>query len=76
MGGMIRCIRNDYNLDKIENDIDKEDDFGDILEKDKNSDINDKETDENSHYADNFLKSTIPRRNPTKDSMIYNTIKT
>ena len=25
MGGMIRCIRNDYNLDKLENDINRTD---------------------------------------------------
>ena len=25
IGGMIRCIRNDYNLDKLENDINRTD---------------------------------------------------
>lgn len=64
MGGIIRCIKNDYNLDQLENEINKTDpDSGfdeilKIIKKNNNAyiDIDDKKTMENNHYADNFLE--------------------
>ena len=64
MGGIIRCIKNDYNLDQLENEINKTDpDSGfdeilKIIKKNNNAyiDIDDKKTLENNHYADNFLE--------------------
>ena len=71
MGGIIRCIRNDYNLDPLENHINKsepESGFDEILRiiKQKNNayiDIDDKKMLENNHYADNFLEKEDKRNN-------------
>ena len=32
IGGMIRCIRNDYDLDKVENEINRTDSIADFEE--------------------------------------------
>ena len=64
MGGIIRCIKNDYNLDQLENEINKTDpdsgfdEIWKIIKKNNNAyiDIDDKKTMENNHYADNFLE--------------------
>ena len=60
MGGIIRCIRNDYNLDEIENEINKTDEdtvFDDILQdiKNRNNIYIDYDKAEISHYAENKL---------------------
>ena len=62
MGGMIRCIRNDYNLDKLENEINRTDSVLDLEEmyesiKQKNNIYIDTDTEssENNHYAENTL---------------------
>ena len=35
MGGMIRCIRNDYNLDKVENEINRTDSENTLIKEGK-----------------------------------------
>ena len=60
MGGIIRCIKNDYNLDEIENEINKTDEdtvfdemFQDI--KSRNNIYIDFDKNEISHYSENIL---------------------
>ena len=73
MGGMLRCIRNEYNLDQIENEINKTDrdsGFDEILKivKQNNNayiDIDDRKSIENNHYAENFLEKDDGRRSNT-----------
>jgi uncharacterized protein YjgD (DUF1641 family) len=60
MGGIIRCIKNDYNLDEIENEINKTDEdtvFDEIFQdiKNKNNIYIDFDKNETSHYAENKL---------------------
>ena len=87
MGGLLRCIRNDYNLDDIENDLNKEDDLdiGEHSFDQRNIKINDnnnnggneiegKNLDENDHYASNILSGSVSKRSVSifKDSVLYN----
>ena len=73
MGGIIRCIRNDYNLDQLENTINKTDPesgFDEILKIIKQHynayiDIDDKKMIENNHYIDNFLEKKDDKRSNT-----------
>ena len=73
MGGIIRCIRNDYNLDQLENTINKTDPesgFDEILKIIKQHynayiDIDDKKMIENNHYIDNFLEKEDDKRSYT-----------
>ena len=60
MGGIIRCIKNDYNLDEIENEINKTDEdtfFEEIYQdiKNRNNIYIDYDKNETSHYAENKL---------------------
>ena len=60
MGGIIRCIKNDYNLDEIENEINKTDEdtvFEEIFQdiKNKNNIYIDFDKNEISHYSENIL---------------------
>ncbi len=62
MGGMLRCIRNEYNLDQIENEINRTDsevDFDGMLEniKQRNNIYidDDKVKEEGDHYSNNYL---------------------
>ena len=70
MGGIIRCIKNDYNLDQIENEINRTESFQEIFKKVTNktspyidSDI--KRDEENSHYKINMLDKIEVKRNHT-----------
>ena len=72
MGGIIRCIKNEYNLDQIENEINKNDSissFDEILDniKKKNNAYidDDRRLGENSHYTENFLEKTKEKRTST-----------
>ena len=73
MGGILRCIKNEYNLDQIENEINKTDadsGFDEILRKVKQNnnayiDIDDRNTIENNHYEENFLEKEDMRRSST-----------
>ena len=73
MGGILRCIRNEYNLDQLENEINKSDNssgFDEILQiiKQNNNayiDTDDKISNENSHYANNFLEKLDTKRSST-----------
>ena len=60
MGGIIRCIKNDYNLDEIENEINKTDEdtfFEEIYQdiKSRNNIYIDYDKNEISHYTENKL---------------------
>ena len=64
MGGIVRCIRNEYNLDKVENEINRTDsevDFDGMLAniKQKNNiyidDDTKNEDNVENHYLDNSL---------------------
>ena len=60
MGGIIRCIKNDYNLDEIENEINRTDEdtiFDEIYKdiKSKNNIYIDFDKNEISHYSENIL---------------------
>ena len=60
MGGIIRCIKNDYNLDEIENEINKTDEdtvFDEIFQdiKSRNNIYIDFDKNEISHYSENIL---------------------
>ena len=73
MGGILRCIRNEYSLDQLENEINKGeslsgfDEILQIIKQNNNAyiDIDDKKTNENNHYADNFLEKVDARRSST-----------
>ena len=57
---MIRCIRNDYNLDKAENEITRTDSVVDFEEthestEQKNYIYIDTDSSENNHYAENIF---------------------
>ena len=72
MGGIIRCIKNEYNLDQLENEINKTDnDSGldeifNIVKQNNNPYIDDKKTNfETNHYSDNFLKKIEVKRSYT-----------
>ena len=55
---MIRCIRNNYNLDKVENAInitDFQEMYGSIKQKNNIYIDSDTESSENNHYAENTL---------------------
>ena len=67
MGGIIRCIKNDYNLDEIENEINKTDEdtiFDDILQdiKNRHNIYIDFDKNEISHYAENKLSEKEPNK--------------
>ena len=70
MGGMIRCIKTEYNIYDIENKMNNEDDIFnfDYLKKQikKNNnvyvDIDTNKEKEINHYADNFLGDTSIKR--------------
>ena len=71
MGGMIRCLKSEYNLDQIENEINRTDSIVDIdqmydeikrknnvyIDDDKNTDEN-----ENEHYLNNSLNEIKDRK--------------
>ena len=71
MGGIIRCIRNDYNLDQIENEINRTDsvviEYDDMMRsiKQKNNIYidDDKVKGEYDHYSDNSLIKGKPQKN-------------
>ena len=73
MGGILRCIKNEYNLDQIENEINKTDpnsgfdEILNIIKQNNNAyiDIDQKGTKENKHYADNFLEKVDTKRSNT-----------
>ena len=73
MGGILRCIRNEYNLDQLENEINKSDNLSgfdeifQIVKQNNNAyiDIDDHKTNENNHYADNFLEKIDKKRSNT-----------
>ena len=71
MGGIIRCIKNEYNLDELENQINKTDNdsgYDEIFEnvkRNNNAYIDIKKNSEFSHYSDNFLENIKSRRNNT-----------
>ena len=72
MGGMLRCIRNEYNLDQIEYEINRTDsevDFDGMLEdiKQRNNIYIDDEKvkEEGDHYSANFLVKDKQRHNQT-----------
>ena len=73
MGSIIRCIRNEYNLDQLENEINKTenvsgfDEIFEIIKKNNNAyiDIDDKNGNENNHYVDNFLEKIQEKRSNT-----------
>ena len=88
MGGIIRCIKNDYNLDQIENEINQTDSVSGfdeiykIISQNNNPyiDFDDKKTSENienSHYIDNFLEKKENKRNKTfsMDSKVIKKLK-
>ena len=64
MGGILRCIKNEYSLDQLENEINRTDSvsgFDELLNNVKRNnnayiDIDDKNLNENNHYSDNFLE--------------------
>lgn len=80
MGGMLRCIKNEYSLDQLENEINQTDgdtNFDDIDDTENKKQVSmddlDKKIfgdDNNNHYADNYLKNTESKRNKT---FSYNT---
>ena len=84
MGGLMRCIRNDYNLDKIENEINRTDsiaDFDDLYQQIKRNnniyiddDRNTKINSDINHYEDNFLEKRNSKRN--KSMFIKSSIST
>ena len=84
MGGLMRCIRNDYNLDKIENEINRTDsiaDFDDLYQQIKRNnniyiddDRNTKINSDINHYEDNFLEKRNEKRN--KSMFIKSSIST
>lgn len=84
MGGLMRCIRNDYNLDKIENEINRTDsiaDFDDLYQQIKRNnniyiddDRNTKINSDINHYEDNFLEKRNAKRN--KSMFIKSSIST
>ena len=73
MGGILRCIRNEYNLDQLENEINKSDNLSgfdeimQIIKQNNNAyiDTDDKISSENSHYAKNFLEKLDTKRSGT-----------
>ena len=70
MGGIIRCIKNDYNLDQIENEINRTESFQEIFKKvtsNYNPYIDDdiKKDEENSHYKINMLDRIEIKRTST-----------
>ena len=73
MGGIIRCIKNEYSLDQIENEINKTDNesgFDEIMEKIKENnnayiDIDNSRSIENNHYKDNYLEKYESKRSNT-----------
>ena len=72
MGGIIRCIKNEYNLDQIENEINKTDNISgfdeilDIVKRNNNAYIDDdRRRGENSHYTENFLEKFENKRTNT-----------
>ena len=84
MGGLMRCIRNDYNLDKIENEINRTDsiaDFDDLYQQIKRNnniyiddDRNTKINSDINHYEDNFLEKRNTKRN--KSMFVKSSIST
>ena len=70
MGGIIRCIKNDYNLDQIENEINRTESFQEIFKKVTNNynpyiDSDIKKEEENNHYKINMLGKIEVKRNNT-----------
>ena len=70
MGGIIRCIKNDYNLDQIENEINRTESFQEIFKKVTNKhnpyiDNDIKRDEENNHYKNNMLDKIEVKRNNT-----------
>ena len=70
MGGIIRCIRNDYNLDQIENEINRTESFQEIFKKVTSNynpyiDADIKKDEENSHYKINMLDRIEIKRTST-----------
>ena len=70
MGGIIRCIKNDYNLDQIENEINRTESFQEIFKKVTNKhnpyiDNAIKRDEENNHYKNNMLDKIEVKRNNT-----------
>ena len=70
MGGIIRCIKNDYNLDQIENEINRTESFQEIFKKVTNKhnpyiDNDIKRDEENNHYKNNMLDKIEVKRNYT-----------
>ena len=75
MGGIMRCIRNEYNLDKVENEINRTDsevDFDRMLVniKQKNNiyiDIDD-DTKNEENIEDHYLNNSLLEKGFTKKS--------
>ena len=70
MGGIIRCIKNDYNLNQIENEINRTESFQEIFKKVTNKhnpyiDNDIRRDEENSHYKINMLEKIEVKRNYT-----------
>ena len=72
MGGILRCIKNEYNLDQIENEINRTDNISgfdeilDMVKRNNNAYVDiDKKADENNHYAENFLEKVDNKRSNT-----------
>ena len=82
MGGMIRCIKTEYNIYDIENKMNNEDDIFnfDYLKKQikKNNnvyvDIDTNKEKEINHYSDNFLGDTSIKRVNTIGVNLYSRI--
>ena len=77
MGGMLRCIRNEYNLDQVENDINRTDsvnydeiylnikDRTNVYIDDDNIKTNENNNDddlESDHYSNNYLNMNKERK--------------
>ena len=77
MGGMLRCIRNEYNLDQVENDINRTDsvNYDEIFQNMKDrtnvyidddnikTNVNNNDEDlESDHYSNNYLNMNKERK--------------
>ena len=72
MGGIIRCIKNEYNLDQLENEINRTDNVSsfdeifDMVKRKNNAYVDiDPKADEHNHYAENFLEKIDDKRSMT-----------
>ena len=82
MGGIIRCIKNEYNLDQIENEINRTDSQNDLdgmiksIKQNYNIYIDDDDDirKESNHYLDNTLDLDKPKRMKTNSFYIPSSI--